>query len=175
MRIDVVADAPGAPRGWCVWKDGCAPCALGRAGILRDKREGDGATPAGLWPVRRVLYRADRLNPPPLAMPASAIRWRDGWSDDPRDPNYNRAVRLPRRFGHERLWRADRLYDLVLVLGYNDSPPVPGKGSAIFLHQAREDFAPTEGCVALAQGALLGLVGALDARSFVRVRFGRGV
>jgi L,D-peptidoglycan transpeptidase YkuD (ErfK/YbiS/YcfS/YnhG family) len=122
--------------------------------------------------VRRVLYRADRLDPGPLALPSRGIRIHDGWSDDPRDPRYNRAVRLPTSFGHERLWRTDRLYDLILVLGYNDAPPVAELGSAIFLHRARDDLAPTEGCVALEMGDLLRMVRSLSARSLVRVRKG---
>jgi L,D-peptidoglycan transpeptidase YkuD (ErfK/YbiS/YcfS/YnhG family) len=94
----------------------------------------------------------------------------DGWSDGPRDPRYNRPVPLPHAFGHERLWRADELYDLILVLGYNDDPPVAGRGSAIFLHRARDDYSPTEGCVALGLEDLLHLVADLAARTFVRIR-----
>ena len=170
MEILVTAAGIGATRGWCAWAGQRVPCALGRAGVRRVKHEGDGATPVGRWPVRHVLYRGDRLDPGPLALPARAIRHRDGWSDDPRDPRYNRAVPLPSRFGHECLWRADRLYDVILVLGYNDAPAVPGRGSAIFLHRARDDLGPTEGCVALRGTDLMRLVGALDASSAVRVR-----
>lgn len=110
------------------------------------------------------------MSPGPLPLPSRAIRLCDGWSDDPQDSRYNRPVVLPSAFSHERLWRADRLYDLVLVLGYNDHPPVAGRGSAIFLHRARDGFAPTEGCVALAWDDLLRLVGALDARTVIRIR-----
>jgi L,D-peptidoglycan transpeptidase YkuD (ErfK/YbiS/YcfS/YnhG family) len=129
------------------------PCALGKGGIIpaADKREGDGRSPIGLWPLRRVLYRADRGARPKTAMPAQAIHREDGWCDDPADPAYNRPVALPYPASAERLWREDSLYDLIVVLGHNDDPVTPGAGSAIFLHLARPDYAPTEGCVALAR------------------------
>ena len=123
--------------------------ALGRGGVRADKREGDGATPAGLLTLRRVLYRADRGQRPDCAVPAEPLAPDDGWCDDPAHPDYNRRIRLPHPARHEALWRADALYDLIGVLGWNDSPPVPGRGSAIFLHVARDDLAPTDGCVAL--------------------------
>ena len=85
----------------------------------------------------------------------------DGWCDDPDAADYNRLVRLPCTARHERLWREDGLYDLVVTLGYNDDPPHPGRGSAIFLHVAREDYAPTEGCVALAPQDLLAVLAAV--------------
>jgi L,D-peptidoglycan transpeptidase YkuD (ErfK/YbiS/YcfS/YnhG family) len=126
-------------------------CALGRSGITHDKREDDGATPAGTWPVRRLYYRADRLAPPETQLPIQAIREDDGWIDQPDHPGYNTRVTLPLPEGisHERLWLDSHLYDLIVALGYNDDPPVPGKGSAIFMHVARPDYGPTAGCVAL--------------------------
>ena len=114
------------------------------------KREGDGATPIGAWPMRRLLYRADRVGVPPTRLPAHPIAPEDGWCDDPADPAYNRPVRLPYAGRHERLWREDGIYDLIVVLGHNDDPVLPGAGSAIFLHLAKPDYGPTEGCVALA-------------------------
>ena len=133
-------------------------CAVGPGGVRPDKREGDGATPAGCWPLRRVLYRADRLAPPATALPLAALKREDGWCDDPADPSYNSQVVLPHGASHERLWRDDGIYDLIVVLGHNDDPPVPGAGSAVFLHLARPDYAPTEGCVALARDHLLAVL-----------------
>ncbi len=130
------------------------PAVLGAGGIRSDKVEGDGATPAGLLSLRRVLYRADRGAAPACAVPREALAPDDGWCDDPVHPDYNRAVRLPHPARHERLWRKDRLYDVVGVLGWNDDPVVPGRGSAIFLHAAHPDGRPTEGCIALAPDAL---------------------
>lgn len=126
-------------------------CALGKGGIrpATEKREGDGATPAARMPLRRLLFRADRGTPPRCAVPVEPIAPNDGWCDDPGHPAYNRLVRLPLDASHERLWRDDHLYDLVGVLGWNDDPVERGRGSAIFLHLARPDYAPTEGCIAL--------------------------
>ena len=134
--------------------------ALGRGGIRVDKMEGDGATPAGLLPLRRVLYRADRLARPRSTLPIVPLAPHDGWCDDPDDAAYNRAVRLPYAGRHECLWRSDEVYDLVGVLGWNDAPVAKQRGSAIFLHLARPDYAPTEGCVALARPDLLAVLAA---------------
>jgi L,D-peptidoglycan transpeptidase YkuD (ErfK/YbiS/YcfS/YnhG family) len=124
--------------------------ALGRGGVRRDKQEGDGATPAGLLPVRRVLYRADRQSPPQCALPLEPITPTDGWCDDVNQPDYNRMIRLPHDGHYEELWRQDGVYDVIAVLGWNDAPVQRRRGSAIFLHVARPDYAPTEGCIALA-------------------------
>lgn len=134
--------------------------ALGRGGVRADKREGDGATPTGVLPLRRVLYRADRLPPPDCTVPLEPIAPDDGWCDDPAHPDYNRKVRLPHDAGHEALWRDDALYDIVGVLGWNDAPVQRGRGSAIFLHVARPDLAPTDGCIALAVADLCRLLAA---------------
>ncbi len=123
--------------------------AWGRAGVVGHKQEGDGGTPAGLLPLRRVLYRADRVARPRAAVPVEPIAHEDGWCDDPADARYNQMVRLPYAARHEELWRRDGLYDLVGVLGWNDRPVQRGRGSAIFLHVASGEYAPTEGCLAL--------------------------
>ncbi len=136
--------------GWLFARGQRFTCALGRGGIASDKREGDGATPAGTWPLREVLYRADRITAPLTRLPVAAITRDDGWCDDPADADYNRRIKLPHPARHETLWRDDALYDVIVVLGYNDAPVVPGKGSAIFMHVARPLWQPTEGCVALA-------------------------
>lgn len=136
--------------------DALCRAALGKGGVKpeADKVEGDGATPLGTYVLRRVLYRADRGAAPESALPVRPIRPDDGWCDAPDDPAYNRPVRLPYPASCEEMTRADGLYDIVVVLSHNDDPPVPGRGSAIFLHCARPDYAPTEGCVALAKADL---------------------
>jgi L,D-peptidoglycan transpeptidase YkuD (ErfK/YbiS/YcfS/YnhG family) len=131
------------------------PAAHGRAGITAHKQEGDGATPAGTHALLRVLYRADRLKPPHCAVPVEPIGPQDGWCDDPTDPNYNRLIQLPYAARHEHLWRTDNLYDIIGVLGWNTAPITSGRGSAIFLHIATPDYAPTAGCIALALPDLL--------------------
>lgn len=135
-------------------------CALGPAGVrpAAAKREGDLASPAGVWPIREVLYRPDRGPPPATEIRVRALAHDDGWCDDPADPAYNRPVKLPYDASAERMWREDHLYDVVVVLGHNDDPPVPGMGSAIFLHLAKPDYAPTHGCVAVARADLEALL-----------------
>jgi len=131
------------------------PCALGRSGMAASKREGDGATPVGCWPLRYVLYRADRIARPRTSLPLKIIGRYDGWCDDAGDRNYNRPVRLPYLASTETLWREDPLYDLIVVLGHNDIPRARGRGSAIFMHLEKENLAPTQGCIALSQHDLL--------------------
>lgn len=133
------------------------PCEIGRGGVRADKAEGDGATPAGLWRMVRVLWRADRLPRPTTALPCRPIGPRDGWSDDPACPRYNRPVRLPHPFSAERLRRRDRLYDLVVVTDHNAAGR-PGAGSAVFLHVRRGPGRPTAGCVALDRADLAWLL-----------------
>jgi L,D-peptidoglycan transpeptidase YkuD (ErfK/YbiS/YcfS/YnhG family) len=131
------------------------PCTVGRGGIVpaREKREGDGATPAGVHRLVGMLYRPDRLaRPTDWALPIGPS---DLWSDDPRDEDYNLMVRAPHGFSHERLRRADPMYDLVILTGWNWPHAEPGRGSAIFIHQWRRPGAPTAGCVALSRRDLL--------------------
>ena len=154
------------------------PCVLGSTGVVEAaaKREGDGASPAGVWPLRFVYYRPDRVAPPFTGLAMRALTPESGWSDAPRDQDYNRPVRLPHHASAEALWREDRVYDLIVVLGHNDAPVVPGAGSAIFLHLAREDWSPTQGCVALNYGDLLDLLaiaGPGDALAISALRFAR--
>lgn len=147
-----------------------ARCAFGRGGVRNGKREGDGATPAGIWPLRRALFRPDREPPPATKLPLTAIAPDDGWCDDPADPAYNRPMKHPYAASAERMWREDRLYDLVIVLGHNDAPVLPGAGSAVFLHLAKPDFGPTEGCIAVARSDFLVLLGAAEAGDALEIR-----
>ena len=137
------------------WGAGARRAAIGPAGIAVKGGEGDGITPRGRFAVREIFYRADRVAKPDVKLPLRAVQPDDGWCDAPDDPNYNRLVKLPYRASAERMWRDDALYDLVAVLGYNDAPVAPGKGSAIFLHVARADYSHTHGCVALALADVL--------------------
>ncbi|MBB4286683.1 L,D-transpeptidase family protein [Roseospira goensis] len=180
------ADDPAATAGLRVSADGWLrfgphrlACALGRAGVAVAKREGDGATPAGTWPLRRVFYRPDRLDGPPAVgrsgLDVGPITPVLGWCDDPLHPDYNRLIVRPHPASHEVLWRDDALYDVVVVLGHNDSPPRPGRGSAIFLHcalpeaGARHGLRPTAGCVALPVADLLTVLAALPERPALTV------
>lgn len=146
MNLIVTSGADGA---WLDWGAGKRRAAIGPGGIAIKSGEGDGITPRGTYPIREIFYRADRIAKPETVLPLRAIEKDDGWCDAPADPNYNRLVKLPYPASAEHMWRDDHLYDLVAVLGYNDDPVVPGKGSAIFLHLAKPDYANTHGCVAL--------------------------
>jgi len=170
LTLLTVRAAPGATRGTLAVGDRARPCALGRAGIVTGKREGDGGTPIGRFPLRRLFHRPDRETAPATGLPVLALAEDHGWSDDPADPlTYNRLVRLPFALSHERMWRDDGLYDLVVELGYNDAPALPGLGSAIFLHLARPDWGPTEGCVAMTRDDLLAVLVAVGPQSAIDI------
>ncbi len=146
------------------------PCALGAGKITRNKREGDRATPAGAFRLLFGFYRVDRVARNATLLPMRPIRLRDGWCDDPDSALYNRLVESPCRPSHEHLWRSDRLYDVVIVLDYNIRRRRKSRGSAIFLHCARPDLAPTEGCVALRPDDLRRLLPRLSAKTILVVR-----
>jgi L,D-peptidoglycan transpeptidase YkuD (ErfK/YbiS/YcfS/YnhG family) len=148
-RIYVIRDAKGPAHGTLVAGMLRFPVALGRSGVVSRKREGDGGTPRGTLPLRRLWYRADRVKRPETGLPLTATRKDDLWCDASGDRNYNRPVRAPYPASHETMWRDDGLYDYVVELGWNDRPAVRGRGSAIFMHLARDGYKPTEGCVAL--------------------------
>lgn len=145
------------------------PCALGRTGRRALKREGDGATPMGLFTLCEVLYRPDRVRRPRAGLPVRATRPSDGWCDDARDGNYNRKVRLPYAASAETLWRDDRMYDVIVVLDHNRRPRAKGRGSAIFIHVARPGYAPTAGCIALSLSGLTRLLALLGPGTAVHV------
>ncbi len=147
-------------------------CALGKGGVrpADEKREGDGASPLGIWPVRYVFYRPDRMSAPETALATRALQPDDGWCDDAASPDYNKLVKLPFSTSHEVLWRDDHVYDVIVVLGHNDDPPVPGMGSAIFLHLARPDYSGTEGCVAVALDDMLELLREAEPGDAVDIR-----
>src|SRR6185295_5637273 len=163
----IVTPAPDGAR--LDWGSGAKRAAIGPAGIAVKGGEGDGITPRGIFPVREIFYRADRMSTPRTGLPLRAIQDNDGWCDAPNDPNYNRPVKLPYPASAENMWREDHLYDLLAVLGYNDNPTVPGKGSAIFLHVAKPDYSVTQGCVAMARDDLLAAIEQLKAGDQVAI------
>lgn len=149
--------------------DFTTPCVIGRSGTCAadSKKEGDGCTPLGNWPVKAVLFREGRSAPPKhLKLPWRWALPSDGWSDGTADPAYNRPVRLPHGYSAETLHRDDMLYDIIIVLDHNMSPPVPGLGSAIFFHLWNEDKPAseraTEGCVAISRDAMMKVLPMLE-------------
>ncbi len=158
------------PNGFLTSGDLSVSCVLGRGGVSDTKQEGDGTTPVGTFPLREVFYRPDRLARPDTLLPVRPLAPNDGWCDAPNDPAYNRRVKLPYPASAEKMWRDDRLYDLLVVVGFNDSPPKPGLGSAIFVHLVHPDRQPTEGCVAMTPTELLALVRQLGPASTITIR-----
>ncbi len=165
----VQADSADSSLAWATLGERRWRCAIGAGGVREDKVEGDAATPVGTFPLRRIYFRNDRLVLPKVRLPARPIGEHDGWCDDPRAPSYNRLVRIPNDWSHERMWREDGLYDLLVVVGYNDDPPEGEWGSAIFLHIARDDLGPTQGCVAFSRDDLLELVTLLTPHTRLQV------
>jgi L,D-peptidoglycan transpeptidase YkuD (ErfK/YbiS/YcfS/YnhG family) len=156
IRIRAAAGDPR--RGWLTAGGRTIPVALGRGGIRANKREGDGGTPKGTFRPRQLWWRADRHSRPRTLLPIRAIGPEDAWCEDPQSRHYNQPVRLDRKLGGDRLKRADHLYDFVIEIDHNSAPRVAGRGSAVFLHLARENFGPTAGCVSMTKSAMLQLL-----------------
>ncbi|MBL4870980.1 MAG: L,D-transpeptidase family protein [Robiginitomaculum sp.] len=135
-------------------------CAIGKKGTIpfEQGREGDGKTPLGMYPLRYGLYRNDRISLPACPLEFHIIGENDGWCDAAIDPAYNRPVHLPYPASAEKLYKDSHVYDIIIVLGHNDNPPIADLGSAIFLHIARPNYAPTEGCIAISQTDMLSLL-----------------
>jgi L,D-peptidoglycan transpeptidase YkuD (ErfK/YbiS/YcfS/YnhG family) len=141
-------------KGWLMAAGQSIPVALGRGGILANKREGDGGTPKGTFRPRQLWWRADRHTRPRTHLPVRIISAEDAWCEDPADRHYNRPIRMARDQAGDRLKRADHLYDFIVEIDHNTRPRVAGRGSAVFLHLARDNFGPTAGCVAMTKGAM---------------------
>ncbi|MBE7199677.1 MAG: L,D-transpeptidase family protein [Parafilimonas terrae] len=170
-EIRVRATVADRRRGHLLVGTAVIPCALGACGIVSSKREGDGGSPRGTFRLRGGGYRPDHLPVRPrTALPIRPIRRDDGWCDDRRDRRYNQPMRLPAPgVSAEAMWRGDGLYDVVLDIDYNRAPIRKGRGSAIFMHIARDGYRPTEGCVALARRDLLKLLVRLGPRTVLRI------
>lgn len=166
-----VRPRPGArSRGWLLAGPLAVPAALGRSGIKANKREGDGGTPRGCFRLLRLWWRADRWPRPRTMLPVRPIRAGDGWCENPNDRHYNRLIKVPVGSSADRLARTDRLYDFIIELDHNTRPRVAGRGSAVFVHVARDNFGPTAGCVALEHGRLRKLLSQLGPRTRIEIR-----
>jgi L,D-peptidoglycan transpeptidase YkuD (ErfK/YbiS/YcfS/YnhG family) len=159
--ISIRAAAGDPSRGWLTAGGQTVPVALGRGGIRANKREGDGGTPKGIFRPRQLWWRADRHPRPPTFLPVRAIGPEDAWCEDPSSRHYNQPIRRDRTRGGDRLRRDDHLYDFIVEIDHNSAPRIAGRGSAVFLHLARENFGPTAGCVSMTQSAMLRLLARL--------------
>jgi L,D-peptidoglycan transpeptidase YkuD (ErfK/YbiS/YcfS/YnhG family) len=163
--IRIRAAAGNSRQGWLTGPGLAIPVALGRGGILANKREGDGGTPRGTFLPRKLWWRADRFRRPRTFLPTRAITPADAWCEDPNDRHYNRPIRVARNHKGDRLQRKDHLYDFIVEIDHNTRPRVAGRGSAVFLHLARDNFGPTAGCVSMTRSAMLHLLRRLGPRT----------
>jgi L,D-peptidoglycan transpeptidase YkuD (ErfK/YbiS/YcfS/YnhG family) len=167
--VRISAAAGDRRRGWLSATGQTIPVALGRGGIRANKREGDGGTPKGCFRPRQLWWRADRHPRPRTFLPVRPIGPEDAWCEDPSSRHYNQPVRLDRGRGGDRLRRDDHLYDFIVEIDHNSNPRIAGRGSAVFLHLARENFGPTAGCVSMTQSAMLRLLQRLGPRTRIMI------
>jgi L,D-peptidoglycan transpeptidase YkuD (ErfK/YbiS/YcfS/YnhG family) len=167
--IRIQAAAGDRTRGWLVADGQTIPVALGRGGIIANKREGDGGTPKGSFRPRRLWWRSDRHPRPQTLLPVRAIGPADAWCEDPADRHYNQPIRLDRYESGDRLTRDDHLYDFIIEIDHNTRPRLASRGSAVFLHLARADFSPTAGCVSMTKGAMLRLLKRLGPETRIEI------
>ncbi|MGA2893083.1 MAG: L,D-transpeptidase family protein [Xanthobacteraceae bacterium] len=172
FRVIRVRTRPGRrSQGWLFAGPRILPVALGRSGIRAAKREGDGGTPAGTFHPVRLWWRADRLPRPRTALPLRRIAPDHAWCEDPADRRYNRAFRKSASEPGDRLRRDDALYDVIIEIDHNTRPRVAGRGSAVFVHVARQGLAPTAGCVALRRSALIALLSSLNRKTRINIHY----
>jgi len=144
-------------------------CALGSAGIKKKGREGDNITPKGTFKIIKIYYRKDRIKKISSPFTLIQIKKNMGWCDDPKSKKYNHLINLPSKYSHEKLYRKDNIYDLLLVLNYNMRPVIKNKGSAIFIHITKKNYQPTQGCIALRKENLLNVIKLIKKNCVVKI------
>jgi L,D-peptidoglycan transpeptidase YkuD (ErfK/YbiS/YcfS/YnhG family) len=155
--------------GYLKYKNFKFRCALGKGGIKKKVKEGDNITPKGIFKIIKIYYRPDKINKIISSIKKIKIKKNMGWCDDPSSSYYNKQVKLPNKYNHERLYRKDNLYDLILVLNYNINPIIKNKGSAIFLHIAKKKYQPTKGCIALKKQDLIQLTSVIKKNTKIKL------
>ena len=144
-------------------------CALGKAGIGVKKIEGDNVTPKGIFKITKIYYRSDKIKNIKTSLRKIVIKKNMGWCDDPNSNFYNKEIKLPSKFSHEKLYRKDNLYDLVAVLDYNMNPVIKRKGSAIFIHIASKSYKKTKGCIALKKKHLIKILSQIKKTTKIKI------
>ena len=155
--------------GYLQYKNLKFRCALGKAGIKKKEKEGDNVTPKGIFKITSMYYRHDKIKNIITAVKKIKIKKNIGWCDDPDSHFYNQQISLPNKFGHEKLYRNDHLYDLILVINYNTNPIIKNKGSAIFIHIAKKNYKKTKGCIALKRANLIQLVSKIKKNTKIKI------
>ena len=155
--------------GYLKYKNLKYRCALGKAGVKEKIKEGDNITPKGIFKIIKIYYRPDKIKDIETPIKKIKIKKNMGWCDDPKSIHYNKQIELPSKFSHEKLYRNDNLYDLILVLNYNTNPIVKNKGSAIFLHIANDSYKKTKGCIALKKDDLIQLISKISEKTKIKI------
>ena len=155
--------------GFLKYKNFKFRCALGRGGIKRKIKEGDNITPKGTYRITKLYYRADRIKKIETLLKKIERKKNMGWCDDPKSKNYNKQIKIPTRFSYEGLYRNDKIYDIVLVLNYNINPTIKNKGSAIFIHIAKNNYSKTKGCIALKKNNLIKLLSYIKSLEKIKI------
>jgi L,D-peptidoglycan transpeptidase YkuD (ErfK/YbiS/YcfS/YnhG family) len=155
--------------GYLKYKNLKFRCALGEAGIKKKEKEGDSVTPKGTFEIIKIYYRPDRIKNITTDLKKIKIKKNMGWCDDSRSHFYNQQIKLPNKFAHEKLFRNDNLYDLILVLNYNINPTIKHKGSAIFIHIAKNSYKKTKGCIALKKEHLMELISKIKKNTKIKI------
>ena len=144
-------------------------CSLGKAGIRKKKKEGDNITPMGIFKITSIYYRPDRIKKISTQLKKIKITKNIGWCDDPKSNFYNREIKLPNKFSHEKFYRKDNLYDIIAILNYNTKPIIKNKGSAIFIHIANNNYKPTAGCVGIKKSNLIKLLSIIKKKNKIKI------
>ena len=144
-------------------------CSVGKSGIKNKKKEGDNITPKGIFKLLKLYYRADKIKKIDTELKKIKIKKNMGWCDDPESRYYNKEIKIPNNFSYEKLYRNDNIYDLIIVLSYNISPTIKNKGSAIFIHIAKDKYLPTEGCVALKKNHLIKILKEIKSNTLIKI------
>jgi L,D-peptidoglycan transpeptidase YkuD (ErfK/YbiS/YcfS/YnhG family) len=155
--------------GYLEYKNLKFKCALGKAGIGKKKQEGDNVTPTGTFKIVKIYYRSDRVKKISSKFRLIEITKNIGWCDDPNSKNYNQLINLPSKYNHEKLFKKNNIYDLIIVLNYNMKPVIKNKGSAIFIHVAKKKYQPTQGCIALKKNNLLKLLSKISKNIKIKI------
>tara|TARA_B100000686_G_C16230164_1_gene684452 strand:+ start:47 stop:538 length:492 start_codon:yes stop_codon:yes gene_type:complete len=132
-----------------LFKDYKLKCSIGKSGFTKSKKEGDLATPKGMFKLGTLYYRRDRIKINQCKIRRKQIKKNMGWCNDSRSKNYNKEIALPSKYSAEKLYRNDHNYDLFINIKYNFNPIIKKRGSAIFLHLTSNKFKPTQGCIAI--------------------------
>lgn len=155
--------------GYLTYKNLKFRCALGKAGVKKKEKEGDNITPKGIFKINKIYYRPDKIKNFTSVLKKIKIKRNMGWCDDPKSNFYNQQIKLPSKFSYEKLYRSDNLYDIILVLDYNTNPIIKSKGSAIFIHIAKNSYKKTKGCIALKKKHLVKLISQIKINTKIKI------